>query len=200
MAKGGTIKSGTSKIRFIMLEAELSDGDLTQVTQAIQNALRPTPSVRYVALPTTQSPDTGLVDFTELDIDEDAEIDEAAVKVSAPQKPRKVTFRTPEIVEVDAASDPSLAEYTEQHPAKSTAQKFLVILAWFKEARSVSSVSVDQVYTCFKRLKWSTAMKDFSQPLRDLKSQQLIGGNSKDGFVINHVGLDRVANFGKLSD
>ena len=44
MAKSGTTRSGgTSRIRFIMLDAELAEGDLTQIAQAIQNALRPNP-------------------------------------------------------------------------------------------------------------------------------------------------------------
>lgn len=33
--------NGTSRVRFIMLEAELPDGDLSQITSAIQNALKP---------------------------------------------------------------------------------------------------------------------------------------------------------------
>jgi hypothetical protein len=43
MAKSssGAKVTGTSRIRFIMLDAELANSDLTQVTQAIQNALRP---------------------------------------------------------------------------------------------------------------------------------------------------------------
>jgi len=35
-------KGGTSRIRFIMLDAELPEGDLSQITSAIQNALQPT--------------------------------------------------------------------------------------------------------------------------------------------------------------
>src|SRR4051794_20640657 len=46
MAKASSTKGGgggSSRIRFIMLEAE-GDGDLTQITQAIHNALRPPPA------------------------------------------------------------------------------------------------------------------------------------------------------------
>jgi hypothetical protein len=36
---------GASRIRFIMVEAEMANaGDLSQITQAIQNALRPAPT------------------------------------------------------------------------------------------------------------------------------------------------------------
>ncbi|MES0100947.1 hypothetical protein [Mesorhizobium sp. M0019] len=40
MAKQSTSKNGTSRIRFIMLDAEIPEGDLNQITLAIQNALR----------------------------------------------------------------------------------------------------------------------------------------------------------------
>ena len=46
MAKQGPIKTGTAKIRFIMLDAEIPEGDLSQITIAIQNALKPTTIVQ----------------------------------------------------------------------------------------------------------------------------------------------------------
>src|SRR5690606_6083153 len=39
-------KGGTSRIRFIMLDAEIPEGDLSQLTSAIQNALKPTTIVQ----------------------------------------------------------------------------------------------------------------------------------------------------------
>jgi len=36
-------------------------------------------------------------------------------------------------------------------------------------------------------------VKDFAQPLRDMKSQQLFGSTEKGTYTINHVGLQRVA-------
>ena len=46
MGRSSTKSGGKSRIRFIMLEADLSEGDLSEVTSAIQNALKPkTPQV-----------------------------------------------------------------------------------------------------------------------------------------------------------
>lgn len=56
MAKNSSSRGSTpSRIRFIMVEAELGDGDVGQITRAIQNALRPPPppSVKRIA-PATQ--------------------------------------------------------------------------------------------------------------------------------------------------
>jgi len=36
-------------------------------------------------------------------------------------------------------------------------------------------------------------VKDFSQPLRQLKSDQLFGSSEKGTYTVNHVGLQRVA-------
>ena len=78
------------------------------------------------------------------------------------------------------------------YPPKTTNDKFLAVLGWFKEAADKEAITVDEVYTVFRKLGWPTSIKDFSQPLRDLKGQQVIGGGAKGGFIINHIGLDRV--------
>lgn len=40
MAKASAKAGGTSRIRFVMFDAEVADGEIGQITQAIQNALR----------------------------------------------------------------------------------------------------------------------------------------------------------------
>ena len=40
MAKQSAGTKNPSRIRFVMVEAELGDGDIGQITQAITNALR----------------------------------------------------------------------------------------------------------------------------------------------------------------
>ncbi|WP_457586600.1 hypothetical protein [Ensifer canadensis] len=65
---------GTSKIRFIMVEPEVADGDIGQITQAIQNALKTCP-------PTNQrlaGPGVKAV-AREAQIDADDEVEEAEV-------------------------------------------------------------------------------------------------------------------------
>lgn len=191
-------KNGTSKVRLIVFEAEVSDGDLSQFTHAIQNALRPAQSLapRVVQIAPPSPAEANLAINGEEDgLDVDLEAEEQLTRRASSQRSRKATFRTPQVVEVDLKSEPSLESFMRERPPKNTNSKYLAVLAWFKEARNIDSVDVDQVYTCFKQLGWSTAIKDFSQPLRDLKGQQLIGGNAKDGFVINHLGLDKVGKF-----
>jgi hypothetical protein len=55
VAQQPTSKGGTSRIRFIMLDAEIPEGDLSQITAAIQNALKPTTTIIQQRLPSTQA-------------------------------------------------------------------------------------------------------------------------------------------------
>jgi hypothetical protein len=61
MAPKQRLETGTrpsNRIRFVMLDADLSEGNLSELTQAITSALRPAPAVpRPSALPATTSPD-----------------------------------------------------------------------------------------------------------------------------------------------
>lgn len=199
MARSTSAKGGNSKVRFIMFEAKMSDGDLSQVAQVLQNALRPTQlpaKIIQIAAPASSNGevvaelDEQLEDVVEPDAN--SSLQSKRVRSGASQKR---SFYTPKVVPVDCDTDPSLRSFIDKHPPKNVNAKFLAVLAWFHEARAIKTVSVDQVFTCFKHLEWSTGLKDFSQPLRDLKGQDLIGGGAKAGFEINHVGLDRVTKY-----
>lgn len=200
MARGASKSSGNSRIRFVMLEAEVEDGDFSQITQAIQNALGPRKIIQTQVL----RPDEVSAELLEQANSAAQQTDSAAQlngcesdnRDSAPvtkgKSSAKRSFPTPEVVDVNWIVTPSIEEFVGDHPPKSMTDRFLVVMAWFKEAAGEGSVTTNQVYTVFRKLKWPTAIKDFSQPLRDLKSQQLVTGGSKQGFSINHLGSARV--------
>lgn len=201
MAKSN-VKTGSSKIRFIMLEADIPEGDLSQVTQAIQNALKPAapPAQRMLLQSSKGSPDveTSLGDphvIQELEQESNEQIEtESRAPSKATQRAR--SYRSPEIVDVDLDTEPSFVEFATAKAPSTIVDKYLTVAAWFKEARDTASVTADDVYTCFRKIGWSTAIDDFSQPLRKLKSQKLLGGDAS-GFVINHIGLDKVRKLGQ---
>jgi hypothetical protein len=199
LAKGTTTKSGNSRIRFIMLEADLSDGDLSQVTMAIQNALRPVQaSTKIVQIPVGKVADDSSDPPQEEQFD--GEIELAPAITAEPKRVRsgstqRRSFPTPKVVPVDWNVTPSIEGFMKEHPPKTTSDKYLAVLGWFKEAADKEAITVDEVYTVFRKLSWPTNIKDFSQPLRDLKGQQVLTGGSKAGFTINHIGLDRVKKF-----
>jgi hypothetical protein len=184
-------------VRFIVLEAELNnDGDLTQITQAIQNALRPSTNgalsrppqqVRLAAPPAIEDeiiPPEAAAD------EPDAALDEQP-RPREPRAPRK--FRTPQVLtDVDLASPPSFIDYAKERNPASDRKKYLTVAAWFKEHRGVDAIGADHAYTCFRAIKWNTQIDDFQAPLRALKRDQLVAGGGRGLFAINHLGLAEV--------
>lgn len=126
MAKATSPKApGASRIRFIMVEAEMADaGDLSQITQAIQNALRPaTTSVRLTG-PTharsngggasTQSGETVVDADEEEAVGQDADMEAADASRSTSDTPRRARkLRSPEVLELDLTTEPSFAQFAE---------------------------------------------------------------------------------------
>ncbi|MBM6593085.1 hypothetical protein [Microvirga pudoricolor] len=197
MAKGSSGKAGgTSRIRFIMVEAEIADGDVGQITQAIQNALRgpAAPAQRITAPNGTRAiahqepPEIE----GEVEVEDEAQAEEAprAAKQRGPRKPAA----TPQVLDLDLTSDVSLATFAQKASPKSHAKRFLLIAAWFKEHRDVDTITVDHVYTCYRALKWPTGIADFAQPLRDLKGEQYFTTPERGHYMINHLGLAEVEN------
>lgn len=199
MAKKPPKGNGTSKVRFIMLEAEMPEGDLAQITTAIQNALRPAQvnGQRFTknstqAIGQSEMDDEDIIEAADYD---DEAIDESAAAPNTPSRPRKPTKR--KVVQIDLDSDVSLAKYAEKYPPKNEQDRFLMTVAYLCEERpDVDGVTADHVYTCFRKLSWSTGSKDFAQPLRNLKANQLLDqGPTRGTYAVNHIGLDRVHKF-----
>lgn len=171
----------------------MSDGDLSQVTQAIQNALQPRPApVRVIQAPVNGA----LTDASSTVLDEEigVEIDELP---SEPVKPRRTSkprvAKTPTVLDdIDAASAPSLKDFVAEFELSSTVDKYLVIALWFRDARSLPAITVDHVYTCFKLLGWSTTSNDFSKPLRNLRDEQSFKGGSREGFSLTLPGAGKI--------
>lgn len=200
MAKQPAPKAGKARVRFIMLEAEIPEGDLTQVTQAIQNALRPATVIQQRIAPASGlefSPAVnGVTEVEGDDVLEDVIADVEQVSVAkGPPKPR--SYPVPKVVEdVDLNSEPSLASFASSKQPKSDLDRHLLVAAWFKEARGVDAVSADHVYTGYRKLGWSTAIEDFGKPLRSLKQAQLMKSAGRGLYAINHLGLDKVNGMG----
>ena len=195
MKRSGKSSEGT-RVRFIMLEAESDSGDLTQIAAAIQNALRPKAGseTKVVYLEDRSGPTAEPLQDSFVQAEED-------VPQEPPQRrqrsSQKRSFPTPKVSDVNWDVSPRIEEFVRDHPPKTVADQYLAALAWFKEAGDKEAATVDDVYTIFRKVGWPTNIRDFSQPLRDLKGRQWVTGGTKEGFSINHLGLDRVKKFGK---
>lgn len=179
-----------------MLEAEVAEGDFSDVVQAITNALRPQGSARpAVAQLRTISPQDEVADvLEESDAAEPAANEVPAVNSNRP--PRKPYIKKVQVLDLDLKSgDMPLAEFVREKGPSSLNERYLVIAYWFKHYRQTNKISANHVYTAYKKVGWGTDIKDMSQPFRDLKKG---GRGSLEGgeFVINHLGEDVVEKLG----
>jgi hypothetical protein len=203
VAKQPVSKNGTARVRFIMIEAEIPEGDLSQITSAIQNALKPTTIVqqRIVSNPSSSAPPLILNGQPDEEVDdelgetEEAESETHLLKPTRPARQRKPT--TPEVLDLDFNSAISLEDYANAHPAKTESERNLVIAAWFKECRETPNITAAHVYTAYRKLQWSAGFADFSWPLRSLKKDKLMSTPARGEYAINHLGIDRVERLGK---
>jgi hypothetical protein len=214
MAKASSKNGGgnSSKIRFIMLEADLADGDLTQITQAITQAVRqgqpiPRQPIAIAARSTAAMPAAAAqdddADETAEQTEDDAQEQEQgeATASSRPRASRK--FPAPKVInDLDLdAGDVSFEKFAiaKGNPKKHL-KRFLLSAYWLKENRGIASVNMNHVFTCYKKMAWNTAMRDFSQPLRDL-ARNNTNGEFKDGaFTINLIGGGVVEKMSATAD
>lgn len=202
MAKQPAPKSGMARIRFIMLDAEIPEGDLSQVTAAIQNALKPATTIIQQRLPTQAAPalPNGAGDTeTEFDPDTVELEDEIPTEAPAPRQTRDAKPRKPtsmKVLELDLTTAPSFDGFATEHMPKNDTERNLVALAWFKEHRPDEVVTANHVYTCYRAMKWPSGIDDFPAILRSLKAQQLVKSVGRGQYEINHLGIARVEKLG----
>lgn len=194
MAK--TVKSsGTSRIKFIMLDAEIADDQIQSVTQAIANALRPVspPAAKRIAAEPPHLNGNGAAEEGEQsDLFEALEEDEVVDVTPAKSRVRKVA-KSPELLPIDFnAFDVPLASFVADYRLESDRARFMVTAVWFQEHGGVTKITPSHIYSAYRWLKWNL-VKDFSQPLRDLKKDQLFTSSEKGTYTPHHVLLQRVA-------
>lgn len=207
MARGTSPKNtgggGAARIRLVILEAEAPDGDLTQLTTAVQNALRSPENAPARRSITTITPRNSVPnDRSEPDETVEVEMHEAEDQAGAEEngsqpirqavsRPRKPP-RTPKVLDLDLASGVSFDEFARSKSPSSDHKRYLVVAAWFKLHRQTDAITTDHVYTCYRGIKWPSNIVDFNQPLRDLKARQLMTSGAKGQYSINHLGLAEV--------
>lgn len=194
--KGG---GGMSHIRMFVIEATVPEGELAAVTTAIQNAFKPAaPAVRVPVKPASLPNGNGAaaVELEPEDIEGEFEetVAEAPAAPRAQRAPRKT--KSAKVVDIDMHTSVSLAEFTKGKDPGNNHRRYLTIAAWLKEHRGLDAITPDHIYTCYKSMGWPSNIKDFAQPLRELKSaEDLFTQPDKGQYAINHVGLDKVRAF-----
>jgi hypothetical protein len=187
---------------MVVIDAELQEGEISQLAQAIQGAFggqrTGIVSVNGSSARSLPSPDSGMI-AAELDTGEIVEdagetmTERAPAKPKAPKKPR-----TPNLDgDLHPGEDPSLEAYATARGvtgASPVLRKFLVVAAWLHEQRHETKINADRAYTCFRFIGWPSNI-DFDQPLRDLSrsNSQCLElkpeDKGKGEFTITHLGL-----------
>ena len=155
MAKNFSVPKNPSRIRFVMVEAELGDGDISQLTQAITNTLR-APTNAGVKRISATAPVVNGTDPVEPELVEEGgdEIEVVDVTPAAPKAPRqRKSPKAPDIVPIDMNMDLSLAAFAAGKDAGSQHKKYLISAAWLKEHRSIDAVGAGHIYTCFRSME-----------------------------------------------
>lgn len=200
--------TGPSRLRVIVVEAEVGDGDLSPITEALQNALRApagTPGAtrtinpalpRATATPATPSEEEG-ADAENHDLADDSSDAGTATRTARSRGPRKP--RTPELdTGLRPGDEPSLEEFAKPKNPQSDLMKFLVVAAWLQEQRNGLATTANRVYTCYRFMKWPYDI-DFAQPLRDLKRRDLLESKTRGEYSITHLGLNEVEQMGSIA-
>lgn len=190
--------SGPSRIRFIMVDAEISDGNISEVTQAIAAALRPTMGNGTAPRAIVQVPRAPSNDHTD---EQPAEEELAPEQANTEQpesatRPAKRSLRTPKVLELDLVTEPSFVTFAEAKKPPSDAMRYLVIAYWFKHHRDAPAITADHVYTCYRAVKWSSSIPDFAATLRGLKHRGLMSQPERGKYAINHLGEAEVDKLG----
>jgi hypothetical protein len=189
---------GTSRIRFVMVDAEIAEGDVGSITQAIQNALRgPAPAaIQRIPGPAKPVETNGAsASEQEPEFEHETEVVEPVAEARRARGPRKPA-KAPKVIDIDMKSDVSLATFAQGKDAGSHHKRYMIAAAWLKEHRGIDAVNADHIYTCYKSMKWSANVPDFAQPLRELKFKNYFDQPARGMYAINHIGLDRVKNLG----
>lgn len=204
MAKQTSSRGGTSRIRFIVVEAELQDGELAQVTQVLQNAFKTQqifPARPQAARITSNQviDDESLEQSDEQGVEEEF-VDQVISPTQRPPRKARSAAKVPNVVnDIDPKTDPSLKSFVAEYDVKSGFEKYLVIGLWLRDARSTNVFTVDHVYTCFKLLGWSTNSSDFSKPLRNLADNKFLSGDSK-GYSLSLTGAGKIEDKKRIAE
>jgi uncharacterized protein YjhX (UPF0386 family) len=200
------LEDGANTIRFIMLEANLNDGNLAQIAQAITNAVRQNvapPAARLISSPsqsasvgnrsrqTDAEVEVGLVDDANIEIEDDS--------TSAPARVTRTRSvpKPPEVIpDLDLTGDVSFVDFARQVNPQKDRKRFLTVATWFKRYKQQDHVTINHVYTCYRTMKWPYSIEDYDGVFRALKTRKLVSRKATGQYAINQLGEAEVDGVG----
>jgi hypothetical protein len=214
-----------SKVKFVYFEVEGSTPIIQESLRSIAASLKDAPGPGPRALqsgitsgrtlttkpsPATQ-PANGQMVFPNLAQAEPApatEEDAVVVESSAPEadtskrtstsnRSQKRLYPQAKIdnnIEIAGGNFP-LTDFIAQKNPSNHAERYLVLASWLKDQCQRPVVSIDQIYTCYKLLDWSTP-DDIGGVFRKLKRQGCFSSPEDGSFSLTNVGENHVNKMG----
>lgn len=200
MAPKNKGENGTrsNRIRFVMLEADLSDGNLTELTHAITSALKPsTAPVRH--LPARPSPPAVLASSettTGVEEAEDVSTVEAETaqneEETAPPRSAKSKSKPPlpkYLHDLDVTGNGiSFKDYAAEKAPKKSGKRYLTSALWLKEQGSSPTINTDKVYTLYKTAGWPLGITDWDATFRSLVQSDKMRRVESGEYAITPLG------------
>ena len=194
----------SNKIRFVLVEADISDGNLSELTNAITSALKPTltPVHRQLVprpLPPALAEAEESTPASEILPDESGAPgdtqEETGGNGTEPKTPRVKKFKPPEYLPELFAGDKgaTFKEFAKDKAPDSKNAKYLAATYWLKENGDSPTVNANKIYTAFKTAGWSTGFNDWNQPFHNLVHSEHLRKVGNSEFAINPLGEDSVA-------
>jgi len=192
----------SNKFRLVVFEGDLTDGSISELAQALTQAIRPTTptGVRQLSngkpAPKLIAPEANPEETPE-DEEEgtiEGEPDEASEETPVAPKPQRAARpkpKQPELVDLDwnGTGGPSFKDFAKEKAPSSKNRKYLVAAFWLKEYGGHPTVNADKVYSAFRTAGWSVAFPDWSQPFRNLvHSDYMRKGANAGEYSITTVG------------
>lgn len=189
-----------NRVRFVLLEADLSDNNLSELTQAITQALKPAPAPasRYLP-PVTRTPPTlngngaDAEEMEEAVEGEEMQVEDQSAEAPPPKtvrQPRKQKYAVPEFkpdVDITGTST-SFKDFAAQQAPKSNSRRYLVAAIWMRDHGKKPSVNADVMYTCYRTASWPLVESDWDQAFRSLVQNDWMRRVSPGEYAITHVG------------
>ena len=194
--RGGS--GGVSHVKLIVFEAHVPEGELAQLTQALQNALRPTTThqqVKVVAAVGQQQLSNPVEEIG--GADEEAtkhQVDE--VVAPTPLRPAKETkprrLATPTYIERTSDQVTSWKQFAGARVPKNDTDRYVLAVVWSKDTVAEDGVTSDHVFTCFRDMKWSVDITDFGSLMRSLKASQVFKNVGRGKYIPTQLALQRI--------
>jgi hypothetical protein len=202
MARGSSGKAdgGNNRIRFVMLEADLNDGNFQQITQAIANAVKPAQAPVRLLSGAQAAPISALdpeLEEAEYVSSENGDESDGNGTQPASRPRRQRAPQVPTVLDIDLSSgDVPWEDYARDKNPKKETKRFLTVCRWFKDHRKKDAIGVDEVYTCYRKAGWPYGIKDFDAVFRLLKKNQYVKRVSAGQYAINQLGESVVDKLG----